>query len=235
MPRQSPAKTTRSSDDSKRTPARTPTTAGTKAASKADRRQQLTIAALRLFSQHPYDDVSIDDIASEAGAAHGLVSYYFGGKRGVYLAALAMVQRDLDSLTQPLQSDGDVTAQIKGMSRRHFEYFRAHPHLMIGMLHSGPADPQTSQIAEANQASGARALVRMLNLPENDQPAALEAALRGCMGFVNALTVHWLTHDQDLSIDRVVDLVFDVVTAATASAVGISTVEAALGRPLAGR
>ena len=122
---------------------------------KPDRRYQLTAAALRLFSRHPYEEVSVDDIAGEAGVAHGLVSYYFGGKREMYLAALEMVQKDLRALTQlemvqedlraltqPLPSDGDVTAQIKGAVRRHFEYFQAHPQLVTVVSRSPAPTPQ---------------------------------------------------------------------------------------------
>jgi len=135
------------------------------AASKLRRRDQLTVAALRLFSERAYDEVSIDDIANEAGVAHGLLSYYFGGKRGVYVAALQMVHADLEALTRPLRSDGDVAAQIKGMARRHFEYFRAHPQVMLGLLVSAPRDRETRAIAESAQVSGARELLALLGCP----------------------------------------------------------------------
>ncbi|UMB70644.1 TetR/AcrR family transcriptional regulator [Mycobacterium paraterrae] len=186
---------------------------------RVDRRQQLTDAALRLFSSRPYDEVFIDDIAAEAGVAHGLLSYYFGGKRGIYLAALEAVQADLAVLTTPLRSDGSTTAQIKGMARRHFEYFRAHPHLMLGLLNSAPTDAQTRAILSANQASGANALLKLLDLP-TEPPPALETALRGCMGFLDAITVHWLTHGAQTDVALLVDMLYDVALAAIASAVG---------------
>jgi AcrR family transcriptional regulator len=202
--------------------------------SKVDRRQQLTAAALRLFSKRPYDDVSIDDIAAEAGVAHGLLSYYFGGKRGIYLAALETVHADLRALTRPLPSDGDVAAQMKGMARRHFEYFRAHPHLMLGLLNSAPTDAQTRAILEANQNLGAQTLVTLLDLP-HDPPPALETALRGVMGYLDAVTVHWLTYNPQLDIRHLVDLVHDVAMASVVSALGSKDAPAALRRSSATR
>jgi hypothetical protein len=66
---------------------------------------------------------------------------------------------------------------------------------------------------------GADALVSLLNLPD-DPPPALETALRGCVGFLDAMTVHWLTHNPQLEIGQLVDMVYDVVLAAVVSALG---------------
>lgn len=186
--------------------------------SRFSRREQLTVAALRLFSERPYENVSIDDIANEANVAHGLLSYYFGGKRGAYLAALQMVQTDLQALTRPIRSDGDIAAQIRGMARRHFEYFRAHPHVLLGLLASAPTDAETRAITDSTHAAGAQALLDLLGLPENPPPI-LRIALRGCMGFMDEVTMRWLRHDEHVEIEQLVDLCFDAVVAAVANAV----------------
>jgi AcrR family transcriptional regulator len=183
-----------------------------------DRRDQLAAAALRLFSERQYDEVSIDDIAEEAQVAHGLLSYYFAGKRGAYLAALQMVQADLEALTRPLRSDGDVAAQIRGMTRRHFEYFRAHPQVMLGLYVSAPRDPETRAIVESNQQTGAQELLALLRVKK--PPPVLQAALRGCMAFLQEVTVQWLNQSQNLEIDQLVDLCYAATTAAVTNAVG---------------
>jgi AcrR family transcriptional regulator len=183
------------------------------------RRDRLVVAALKLFSERPFDDVSVDDIANEADVAYGLLSYHFGGKRGVYLAALQMVQTDLQVLTRPIQSDGGIAAQIKGMARRHFEYFRAHPQVLLGLLASAPSDTDTRAIAESAQAAGAQALFDLLGMSD-DPPPMLQMALRGCMGFMQEITIRWLGGQDELSnIERLVDLCFDVTVAAVANAV----------------
>lgn len=53
-----------------------------------DRRAQLITLGMRLFTERAYGDVSIDDIASAAGIAKGLLYHYFGGKKSFYLACL---------------------------------------------------------------------------------------------------------------------------------------------------
>ncbi len=57
------------------------------------RRDQILRVAARLFSERPYSDVSISDIAGEAGIARGLLHHYFGSKREVYLEVVRIAAR----------------------------------------------------------------------------------------------------------------------------------------------
>lgn len=65
----------------------------------AGARAKLLLAALRLFAQKGYAKTSTRDIAQAAGANIGAISYYFGGKQGLYRAAV----------TEPM---GDTAAEI---------------------------------------------------------------------------------------------------------------------------
>jgi AcrR family transcriptional regulator len=52
-------------------------------------RHSLLAAGAALFSARGYDAVPIDDVAARAGVNKALISYHFGGKRGLYKAILA--------------------------------------------------------------------------------------------------------------------------------------------------
>ena len=54
----------------------------------AQRREQTLDAANALFAERGYDEVSVEDIATSAGVARGLVHHYFGGRKQVYIALL---------------------------------------------------------------------------------------------------------------------------------------------------
>lgn len=45
-------------------------------------------AGAELFSEKGYDAVSVEDLARRAGVNKALISYHFGGKRGLYVAVL---------------------------------------------------------------------------------------------------------------------------------------------------
>ncbi|MEV5546865.1 TetR/AcrR family transcriptional regulator [Streptomyces sp. NPDC052309] len=52
------------------------------------RRAELIAIGRRLFADTSYDALSMDDIARQAHVAKGLIYYYFGSKRGYYLAII---------------------------------------------------------------------------------------------------------------------------------------------------
>ena len=52
------------------------------------RSEQILDAANALFAERGYEEVSVEDIASAAGVARGLVHHYFGGRKQVYIALL---------------------------------------------------------------------------------------------------------------------------------------------------
>lgn len=52
----------------------------------ADRRRaELLAAATAAFAARPYPDVSLAEVARDAGVARGLINHYFGTKRDLYL------------------------------------------------------------------------------------------------------------------------------------------------------
>ncbi|HEX4804843.1 MAG TPA: TetR/AcrR family transcriptional regulator, partial [Conexibacter sp.] len=73
----------------------------TVAAPAADRRAELLAIGRQLFAKHAYDELSIDDVAAEAGVAKGLLYYYFRSKRGFYLATIRAEADELLALAQP--------------------------------------------------------------------------------------------------------------------------------------
>lgn len=75
-------------------------------ATKPDRRQNILLAAEKLFAKHGYHAVSIRHIADEAGVPLALVGYYFGAKQQLYHAIFehwgGMIEERLASLRQAM-------------------------------------------------------------------------------------------------------------------------------------
>ncbi len=62
-------------------------TSGPKA-DRQDTKLKILSAADRLFGRFSYDAVTLKDLSREAGVNSALVSYYFGGKKGLYCGVL---------------------------------------------------------------------------------------------------------------------------------------------------
>jgi len=68
----------------------------------ADRTRQLLLeAAVAEFSAHGFSGARVGDIAARAGVNKQLISYYFGGKQGLFEAISDEWRRDEQHLTTP--------------------------------------------------------------------------------------------------------------------------------------
>jgi len=65
----------------------------------SDSRTKILEAAFAVLSRDGYENVSIKDIAEEAGVAQGLVHYYFKSKQQLVLAVLFEVCKKMDVYT----------------------------------------------------------------------------------------------------------------------------------------
>ena len=52
---------------------------------RAEKQEHIINAALTVFGRNRYKKTSVADIAAEAGIAKGMVNYYFGSKKNLYL------------------------------------------------------------------------------------------------------------------------------------------------------
>ncbi|MGW3268264.1 TetR/AcrR family transcriptional regulator [Streptomyces sp. NPDC001056] len=72
---------------------------------KPDTRAQILLVARRRFLEGGYQDVTLRSIAAEAGVDLALISYYFGSKKGLLSAALALTVNPSDILGRAAQGD----------------------------------------------------------------------------------------------------------------------------------
>jgi len=91
-----------------------------------DRRQALINSALKLFNTHPYDEVSVDDIAAEAGMSRPLVYHYYGGKAGVFISALRQTGDDVVAAVGKAGMDDPDNWLTAGLSA-FFDHIQANP------------------------------------------------------------------------------------------------------------
>ena len=66
-----------------------------------ERRRQLLETGARVFTERSYDEVSMSDLAREAGISKGLLYHYFPSKRDYFGATLAAAAAELAAVTEP--------------------------------------------------------------------------------------------------------------------------------------
>lgn len=65
-------------------------------------RMSLLEAALFFFGERGYEGAGTREIAARAGCNQGLIAFHFGGKEGLYNAALNIAFENLGAIIQPM-------------------------------------------------------------------------------------------------------------------------------------
>jgi len=91
-------------------------------------RQALLAAGASLFGERGYDAVPIEDVATRAGVNKALISYHFGGKRGLYAEILAHGFREIATRLDAVESAApDAATALRGLLRVFTGYCSEHP------------------------------------------------------------------------------------------------------------
>lgn len=171
-----------------------------------ERRQQLLELATELFAERTYEEISVDEIAQAAGISKGLLYHYFPGKRAFYVAAVRHAARQLlDETDVEVTAGGppNVDAMRQGVER-YLAFVERSSTAYAFLLRGGmAADPEVQAIVEETRQAF---LDRMMaEAGTVGDPARLRTALRGYIGFVEAVSLDWLEH-RDLSREALADL-----------------------------
>lgn len=176
-------------------------------------------AAVELFSSMPYEDVSVDALVDRAAIAHGMVSYHFGSKRGLFAEAVAAVWSDFARFAQRRDDETTPSQIVRGYVRRHLEYAQRHPE-RFALMHFKHTDREVDESLAQARAQGVKLIMAGLGCPTG-QSALLEASAAGWEGFLAGATAKALK-DPPASTERFVEMCVAVLAAAVNAVNGVS-------------
>ncbi|QKV96628.1 TetR/AcrR family transcriptional regulator [Streptomyces sp. NA02950] len=165
--------------------------------SSEERREQLLSVGARLFAQHPYDDVWVEQVAEIAGVSRGLLYHYFPTKREFFAAVVRRESERMLTLTEavpglPFQEQIDAGLDtFLAHVEQHASGFRA--------FHRAEAagDPTVRAVHREYLAGVEEQILQALAAdpsvadPPRD-PGALRLAVRGWLAFMVAVCMEWL-------------------------------------------
>ncbi len=178
--------------------------------STGERREQLLAVGAGLFSESPYDEVWIEQVAEIAGVSRGLLYHYFPTKRDFFAA---VVERESERMLR-------MTAAVPGIPAREqldanldafLAYVEEHAH-GYRAFHRADASGDQAVRKVYQRALGAQErqiLEAIAADPEfgrlADERPDLRLAVRGWLAFTTAVCLEWL-RGSDLSREQVRDL-----------------------------
>jgi AcrR family transcriptional regulator len=157
------------------------------------RRDQIIVAARRLFSERPYTSVTTADVAEAAGVARSLVHHYFGGIRGVFMAVVAQggaALADVRTAGPETQLDERIAHNIAaGM-----DVVAENRETWLAVVGHGQAlaDPEVRVLVEAATERSIERTLEVMTDVIDDTPET-RFALRCFNAFATEATREWLT------------------------------------------
>jgi AcrR family transcriptional regulator len=180
------------------------------------RRQHLLAVGARLFAEHTYDEVWVDDVARQVGVSRGLLYHYFPDKRAFFAAILSAEGKRLAEVTAPDPNLPPLERLRAGLDA-YLDYVEQHPD-GYRAVHRGAlsADPQLRAVVEGNLERQGRRLLDAIS-PDRDPTGYERLAVHGWPAFLVATALRWLD-EQTPDRAQVRDLCVNTLVAAVAAA-----------------
>lgn len=183
------------------------------------RRAELITAALGLFAHRPPEDVSLDDVASAAGASRPLVYRYFpGGKQQLYEAALRSAADELEGCFEEPRT-GPLSARLGNVLDRYLTFVDEHDAGFSALLHGGSVaeTSRTSAIVDEVRRAAAEQILHHVAADAADaadaaaeEPGArLRMMVRTWITAVEAASLIWLDENKQPSARELRDWLVD--------------------------
>jgi AcrR family transcriptional regulator len=183
--------------------------------SPEQRRAEIIEAALRSFTSQPYTEVSMSEIAEEAGASRALLTHYFGDKESLYAAVIQHLVASLESM---VRTDLDLSGRelIDFNLTSVLDLLTAQREAALSFFGGGPAGPDVA-VAKAVRDFNSHVVDRVLtnHFGSADVKPVTRLAVRGSVAFGQAIVFDWLK-DQAVSREELHQLLADNLEAAIA-------------------
>jgi AcrR family transcriptional regulator len=154
-----------------------------------ERRLELISAALEVFGDRDYDEVSVDEVAEAAGVSHGLVFRYFGSKKGLYVACLAPL---IDAFRARIEPDPELPPieRLREGLRNFADAISEHPAGYRNLMTRGVSFTEVRQELDRARSWRVERLAEAMEL-DPDRPA-VRVGLRAWTSYVEAAMLTWL-------------------------------------------
>jgi len=176
-----------------------------------ERRAQLVAFGLTYFSDRPYEDVSIDELAKAAGISKGLLYHYFPTKRAFYAATVeAAAAQLLDAIL--LQEGGASRDRVERGLRAYFDFVETHKSAFTSLFRAGTLVPEVNERVEATREAFVDRILEQIPLTRTPM---LRAALRGWIGSVEAMSLEFAKHgdfDREAATELLVEQLFSTLS-----------------------
>jgi AcrR family transcriptional regulator len=177
-----------------------------------ERRRRLLDLGARLFTEHAYDELSMAQIAKQAGISKALLYHYFPSKQDYFVATLARGAEELRAQIEPDPSLPPAEALTRAVDA-YLGWIDANADAYAKLLQSAATVPEVRGVVEAVRTATAERILEGLGATE---PAA-RTAVRGWLWFMDGACLDWIAH-RDLERPQLLGLLLGTLFGALMAA-----------------
>ncbi|MEV0945726.1 TetR/AcrR family transcriptional regulator [Rhodococcus sp. NPDC049939] len=181
--------------------------------SPEQRRAQLIDLGEKMLAERPLEQITVEDIADQAGVSPGLLFHYFASKHDFHLAIVRHANDEMLAYTAAdpsLEKLGDPMRVLRSVLSSYIDYASENRTCYLS-LSRGPAsgDPDMQAIFEETRVVMCERVLEQLRLLAIEPTSAVVLSVRGWIAYVEEVTITWLynpLHNQRLSRDELIDI-----------------------------
>ncbi|MEU4372961.1 MULTISPECIES: TetR/AcrR family transcriptional regulator [Pseudonocardia] len=176
---------------------------------RAERERQIVDAAVAVFGERGYAEVSMEQVAERVGVTKPVLYTHFGSKEGLLLAAIARARSELlDVVAQAAGAAESPEAMLRGGTLAFFRYLdRRAPAWQLFCSEAGVTDTALEEI-RAQQTDFTAALLAA-QVP-GTEPARLTGWAQVIVGACERLAV-WRGQEESVTAEQATEYLMDLV------------------------
>lgn len=155
-----------------------------------ERRRRLLELGTRLFTEHAYDEISMAQIAREAGISKALLYHYFPSKQDYFVATLAGGAQELRARVEPDPSLPPAQALTEALDA-YLAWIEDNADAYAKLFRSAAGVPEVRDVVEAVRDETAERILDGLGAAAN---ARARIAVRGWLWFTDGACLDWIAH-----------------------------------------
>jgi AcrR family transcriptional regulator len=177
-----------------------------------ERRRLLLELGAELFTRHAYDEISMAQIAREAGISKALLYHYFPSKQDYFVATLASGAEELRALVEPDPGLPPAEALMAAVDA-YLRWIDDNAAAYSKLLQSAATVPEVRELVEGVRTTTVERILEGIGATE---PAA-RTAVRGWLWFMDGACLDWIAH-RDIERPQLLGLVLGTLFGALMAA-----------------
>jgi AcrR family transcriptional regulator len=155
-----------------------------------ERRRRLLELGTRLFTEHAYDEISMAQIAREAGISKALLYHYFPSKQDYFMATLAGGAEELRARVEPDPALPPAQALASALDA-YLAWIEDNSEAYAKLFRSAAGVPEVRALVDGVRAGTAARILDGLGAAAN--PRA-RIAVHGWLWFMDGACLDWIAH-----------------------------------------